>query len=552
MIQLRYYQRDACDAVYDYWSNGGGNPLVEMATGTGKSLVNATLSKELIEFDRNIRILSLVHTRELVRQNASELMSLWPQAPLGINSAGLGMRNRNSQIIIGSIQSLYKCANKLGPRDVIIADECHLWPRDGEGMYRSLLTTLRTIVPDLRVVGLTATGYRLDSGRLDEGKDCIFDETVYQYDLARGVEDGYLSPLISPAMETEIDVSRVKKVLGDFAAKGLEEAASRNDVVDAACDELVRYGHDRRGWLVFCSGVQHAAQVCYALQRRNILCATINGETPSGERDNIIRAFSEGRLRALTNAQVLTTGFNVKHIDLVALLTSTLSTSKYVQMLGRGTRLSPGKNECIVCDFGGNVRRHGPVDAVNVRSKKKGQSLEKTEPSSIRAKLCPSCTVFNTISALTCTNCAYQWPEPPARHGAVVEALPVMMREIVNKWIKVNDILINEHHKEGKPPSMKVIYVCGITTYNEWVCFEHTGVAKGRATAWWRAMGGAVPFPKTTDEAIQRTDELAIAHEIMVIKDGEWWRVLRYRLERDGVVFEVDERLTARMVELTT
>src|SRR5580704_4271205 len=196
MIALRPYQDESVNSVLKYWAEGGGNPLVEMATGTGKSLVIAALAKYLRE-TYSVRVLMLVHTRELVAQNAQALVRAWPGVPLGIYSAGLNKRDTHHPILFGSIQSLYKRGAMLGARDVIMVDECHLIPKDGSGMYRTLLGDLRKQCPDLRVVGFTATPFRLDSGRLDEGKDRLFDKVVYKYDIARGVNDGFLSPLVA-------------------------------------------------------------------------------------------------------------------------------------------------------------------------------------------------------------------------------------------------------------------------------------------------------------------------------------------------------------------
>jgi DNA repair protein RadD len=548
VIEERPYQIEGRDSVFNYWAEGGGNPLVEMATGTGKSVVIGSLTKNLLTTFDGLRVIVLTHVKELVAQDAQAALKVWPQMPFGINSAGLNRRDKHSQVLFASIQSVYRIGDQLGPRDVVIIDECHLLPRDGEGMYRTLLDTLRERVPDLRVVGFTATPYRLDSGRLDEGTGRLFDEVVYSYDLARGVDDGFLSPLIAKATTTEIDTTGVKRSGGEFNESALAFVADRPDVIQGACDEILRHGVDRRAWLAFCTGIEHAEHVRDALRQRGVSCETVSSKTPSGERDRFIRAYKAGQIKCLTNANVLTTGFDAPHVDMIAMLRPTLSTGLYVQTLGRGTRLSEGKRDCLVLDFAGNVRRHGPVDAVVVTKKKvKGGKGEKDEPDQVRAKICPDCQTYNAISALTCICCGFQWPKPEPKHSDRADTEPVMTREIKDKWIAVDDVRIDRHRKFGDgPDSLKVEYVCaGGKTHTEWVCLEHgkASLAYMKATMWWYAMGGQKPAPDI-DNALARGAELHDITGVMIMRDGKYWRVQSRRIkDNDGHEFKIDDKL---------
>lgn len=348
MMELRPYQRAAIDTLWGFWGKGGGNPLVEMATGTGKSVVIATLVRELIETYPDMRVLMLVHVKELVAQNFQALVRTWPQAPAGINSAGLGRRDRFSQVLFASIQSVQRDdCHSIGKRDIVLVDEAHLIPRAGDGMYQKLLGRLRDGVPDMRIAGFTATPYRLDSGRLDRGEGRLFDQIAYSYGIGRGIDDGYLSPLVSKATATALDTRGVARRGGEFVAGALEVAVDKDWITRAAVDEIVTFGADRRSWLVFCSGVRHAAHVAEEIRSRGVSCAAVTGETPSGERDRLIAAFKAGQIRCLTNAMVLTTGFDAPGVDLIAMLRPTLSTGLYVQIVGRGTRLADGKENCI-------------------------------------------------------------------------------------------------------------------------------------------------------------------------------------------------------------
>jgi DNA repair protein RadD len=229
-VSLRDYQTAAKQSVLDYWAAGGGNPLIDMATGLGKSVTLASLTREVLDAYPGLRVLMLVHVAELVLQNSQALLRLWPSAPVGIYSAGLGRRDTSQRIIFASIQSVYRRAKELGAFDLVLIDEAHLVPSAGEGMYRHLLDALREMRPDLRVAGFTATPFRMDTGRLDDGKDRLFDEIVFSYGIGKGIDDGWLSPLVSKSGATEIDVSMVAKRGGEFVSGALEAAAD-DDVV---------------------------------------------------------------------------------------------------------------------------------------------------------------------------------------------------------------------------------------------------------------------------------------------------------------------------------
>lgn len=286
MTTLRPYQSQAIDAVLDYWGNGGGNPLVAMATGTGKSVVIANLVRELHEINPDIRVLMLVHVKELVAQNVQALIRSYPGAQIGINSAGLGRRDKRQPILFASIQSVHRLGpHDIGQRDIVLIDEAHLVPRSGEGMYLSLLDRLRTASPELRVAGFTATPYRMDSGRLDEGDGRLFDDVAFNYGIARGIKDGFLSPLVSKATAAAMDVSGVARRGGEFIAGALEVAVDQDWITRGAVEEMVSLGESRKSWLAFCAGVKHAEHVRDAVRDRGITCEMVTGDTPAGERE---------------------------------------------------------------------------------------------------------------------------------------------------------------------------------------------------------------------------------------------------------------------------
>ena len=553
MFELRPYQQEALAALEKYWSRGGGNPLVVMATATGKSVIIAHLIRDVSQRYPALRVLVVTHTLELVEQDVKHLLALWPDAPIGINSAGIGQREWDVPIIFAGVQSVWRNAGRLGPRHLVLIDEAHLVPHDGDGMYRSLLSELRALAPagGMRIAGFSATPFRLDSGRLDEGEGKIFDDVVFDYDVGRGIREGWLSPLTSKATKIEINVNNVGRRGGEFIAGELERAADDNAVIAAACDEIVARGVDRRSWLVFCCGVLHAHHVCNALRMRGVACQVVTGETPLTEREDSIAMFKAGMVRCLVNVNVLTTGFDAPRIDLLAMLRPTLSTGLYVQMVGRGTRKADGKVNCLILDFAGNCRRHGPVDRVDIKlGAGNGAAVA---PATVRTKTCPDCAEINPLDAAACCCCGYEWPKPKpvAKHATSADAVPILIGERV--WLPVTDVSFHRHYKYGDPdapPSFRADYLCGLSPYAEYVCFERQGYARTCAERWWYALSGSAPVPATVAEALQRQHELDPVVAIAVTRNGRFWNVIDRRVRRpDGSVVEVDRHHRCWVIE---
>ncbi len=527
-LQLRPYQRDAVDALFAYWRQGKGNGLLVLPTGAGKSLVLASLSKRLLTDYPTLRIAIVTHVRELIAQNYQELLRLWPQAPAGIYSAGVGRRDAHSQILFCGIQSVWNKVDLLGSFDVLLVDEAHLIPANTATTYGRFIARLKEETPDLRVVGLTATPFRLDSGRLDRGKDRIFDDIVYEANVADLIEQGYLSPLISKATAQKLDVSGVHKRGGEYIPGALEIAVDKDWITRAAVDEMARFGAERKAWLAFCAGVKHCASVRDAVRAANFTCEMVTSDTPKSERDRIISQFRQGQIRCLTSVGVLGTGFNVPHVDMIALLRPTNSAGLYIQQVGRALRLAPAKENALILDFAGLVKKHGPIDTVTVSSA--ASAKDGDAETRVLAKECPNCATLAALNARQCPSCAYQWPEreAPPKHEATADAVSTILSKGAPAWSAVDRVRYYVHRKENSPDSLRVEYDCGFTTHKEWVCFSHSGFARSKAEVWWRARS-ATPIPSRTDDALRRVGELRAPIEIQVRPSGRYFEIVGRR-----------------------
>lgn len=510
-----------------WFEQNSGNPLIVLPTGTGKALLCAELARIACAYP-NTRVLIVTHVQELVQQNFEEMIALWPQCPAGIYSASLGRRDLGRRVTFCSIQSVFRKWDKLPKPDIIIIDEAHLIPRKSETMYGKFLTSMKLLNPHVRVIGLTATPFRMDSGRLDQGEARIFDAISYEYAIGQAIADGFLAPLVARDPKMHLDTEGVGSRGGEFIPGELQAAVDTDPLNRAAVEEAILHGADRRGWLFFCSGVQHSEHVASLLQQRGVAAAAISAETDKDVRASTIAAFKAGRIRALCSMNILTTGFNAPHVDLIAMLRPTKSVSLYIQMAGRGTRPAPGKTNCLVLDFAGNVKRFGPIDSVNVKEPGEGGG-------DAPYRICPQCETILHAAAQTCTNCGHVFPKPELKIAARSSTDPLLSIDVKDaEWVPIHSISYMRHEKNDKPVSLRVGYYeedALEAAYSEWVCFEHPvgSFPRKKAGTWWLARGGAIPVPATVAEAISRKGELRPSAEIMVKKNGRYWEVLAHR-----------------------
>jgi DNA repair protein RadD len=518
---LRPYQADAIDGIYDYFAVKAGHPIVVIPTAGGKSLVMAAFIRGVLQQWPDQRIVVVTHVKELITQNYSELMSIWPEAPAGIYSAGLGRRQIMARVLFAGIQSIHRLAYAVQQADIVLVDEAHLIPRKSDTMYRGFLKVLAGINPRLKIIGFTATPFRLDSGMLHEGKHALFTDIAFEVSVRELIDQGFLCPLISKSAVTELDVTGVGTSGGEFISSQLQSAVDREEVTRAAVQELVAYGAPRKSWLVFCSGVEHARHVAQAIQAHGITCATVFGNTPAHERDRIIASFKRGEIRALASMGVLTTGFNAPCVDLIAMLRPTKSAGLYIQMAGRGTRLAPEKTDCLVLDFAGNIKRHGPIDEVKPRAPSAGSGAAPIQA-------CPVCGTHTGAAARICPHCGHKFPPPSVTINPAASELPVMSAAAPER-LRVSRVLYSRHEKQGGLPSLRVDYDCGLHRHREWVCFEHDGFPRQKAASWWRHRAPGRPVPATVDEALAQAKHLRVPVEIAVRPDGQYMEVVGAR-----------------------
>ncbi|ELB2051002.1 DEAD/DEAH box helicase [Vibrio parahaemolyticus] len=358
MYTLRPYQADSVKAVIHYFRKHSTPAVIVLPTGAGKSLVIAELARLA-----KGRVLVLAHVKELVEQNHAKYEGYGLKG--AIFSAGLGRKETDQQVVFASVQSVVRNLDSFKNQfSLLVIDECHRVPDDKNSSYQKVITHLRELNPGIKVLGLTATPYRLGMGwiyqyhtrgqvRTEESRffrDCIF-ELPIRYLL----DENFLTPArMMDAPVLSYDFSQLKP-----ANTGRYKEAEMDMVIDKAkratpqiVEQIIQYARERKGVMIFAATIRHAQEIHGLLPEGET--AIVIGDTPTPERDAIIQAFKNREIKYLVNVSVLTTGFDAPHVDLIAILRPTESVSLYQQIVGRGLRLSEGKNECLVLDYAGN------------------------------------------------------------------------------------------------------------------------------------------------------------------------------------------------------
>jgi DNA repair protein RadD len=531
MITLRPYQEDVKTAVYDHLRSRDDNPCAVVPTAGGKTPIMASICKDAVGLWGG-RVLILAHVKELLEQTADKLKVVCPEIGFGIYSAGLKRRDTQNPVIVASIQSVYKRACELDAFNLIMVDEAHLIPLEGDGMYRQFLADAKVINPELRIIGFTATPYRLKTGPICT-PDSFLNHICYEVGVRELIRDGFLCPLISKAGRAKADMSSLHVRGGEFISDEVESLMDQESLVSSAASEIMEYTADRKACLIFSSGVQHGQHIVEVLREEHgVGCGFVCGDTPIPERDATLARFKAGELKYLCNVNVLTTGFDAPHIDCVALVRPTMSPGLYYQMVGRGFRLHPSKENCLVLDFGGNVLRHGPVDDIKVTTTDR---VDGKAP----AKECPSCQAVIAAGFTTCPQCGYVFPPPERQqHDPKASEAGILSGQVSTTKLQVEDVYYGIHTKRGAsedaPRTLRVDYRVGWHEYkSEWVCFEHEGYARQKAIAWWRKRSPD-PVPDNVERAIEIIEggglATTLAIKVRTVAGDPYERIIDYEL----------------------
>jgi len=515
-MELRWYQERARTVCWEWIKKNPGNPVIVLPTGAGKTALAAAQLSDSARWGK--RCLLITHVKELLSQAQGTLEKFGVDA--GIYSAGLGAKDASQQVTLCGIQSVYEQAKLFGHIDLVLVDEAHRVPsKDQGGMYGQFLDDLSTVNPKLRVIGLTATPYRIRKGLICGPCDQNwFQEVAYEVPVNRLIKEKFLCPISSKISKSEIDTQKMKQVSGDFAI-GEQEIAFAVKSEEIIEDMLRRCQiAERKATIVFCAGVDQAKEVRQSLVDRGMACGLITGDTDDDLRDEYIQEFKAGRIPFLINCTVLCEGFDAPNIDCVVLMRATTSPGLYYQMVGRGLRTWFAKSYCLVIDYGQNLDRHGPIDQIVIPAVA-GQAKEK-KPS---IKKCPQCDEALTQNQMKCPACEYTFERGDlweSLNGKPTKAA-VTSDQDEGTWEQIGCITVQPHTKKGGDETTKrtlkvsffnSAFPIGFPVVSAFLCVEHSGFARNKAERVIKKLtqGKMTDIPRDAEECSLRLNELII------------------------------------------
>jgi DNA repair protein RadD len=539
MMVLRPYQEAAVDAIVSA-SLTDRFILLQLSTGGGKTIIFSELIRRWLQ-EYRMRILVLAHRKELIEQAADKLRKVWPKAPIGIACASVSSHADLFQpVVIGSVQTVTNRLGKCPPFHLVIIDEAHrLPPRNKESQYRTLITKMEEYYPQLRVLGVTATPYRLGHGyiygsRCRPGATNWFNKLHFSIRLSDLQEQGYLVPMrAKETVDIDGELRRIRTSGGDWNLGDLSELMSRERHVGSAVHAYREYGEGRWHVVVFCVTIAHAERVRDAFRAAGYDAECVHSEMPMDERARILEAFDAGRLHILCNVGVLTEGWDCTRVDCILLCRPTKSPGLHIQIIGRGLRPHPGKTDLLVLDLSGNMRRHGDLDSPDVSIPKASGNGNDREPVTAPMKTCPACREILPASTMECPECGHLWePEPVNEIND-----PVRMREIkFGPWsMDILSVTPRYHISRAGNPMLKLIISArdkdgGFIPkmfYHFWdIEGRASEYGRQKASAAWKRFGGRDPIPETIQDAIRRFDELAFPTDVIVKQNGKYLNVV--------------------------
>jgi DNA repair protein RadD len=358
MYTLRPYQQEAVDNTIRFFQRKREPAVIVLPTGAGKSLVIAELAKIA-----KGRVLVLAHVKELVEQNYQKYISY--QLEAGIFSASLGQKDSKQKAIFGSIQSVARAPDDFFQEfSLLIIDECHRVSEEGSTQYQEVIQKLKERSPNLCILGLTATPYRLglgwiyeysQAGEIKSEQKRFFKQCVFELPLSFMIKNKFLTPPVKVDIPvTCYDFSELTDKNRMYTQSEVEELLKNQKrltplIVNNIVDITERF--HRQGVMIFSATVKHAEEILSYLPTGE--ARLVLGDTEIDERNTIVEDFKNKKFKYLVNVSVLTTGFDAPHVDVIAILRPTESNGLYQQIVGRGLRLGPEKTDCFILDYTG-------------------------------------------------------------------------------------------------------------------------------------------------------------------------------------------------------
>ena len=513
MLILRPYQIEALAAIMADLGEGPA-VLLQAPTGSGKTIIFAEVIRRWLELHPEGRATVVAHRQELITQARDKIVKVWPEGArrIGLACASLGAVDVRPPVVIGSVQTLARRRLMESEHQLLIIDEAHHVPGDHSGgQYHGLIGDLLEKNPGLRVLGVTATPFRLGHGYIygsgaREGN--IFPKLNFRIGLARLMAEGYLAPFRArEGQALGAELGRVKIVRGEYDQRQLNDLLLRRVHIESAVAAYEKYGEGRSKVLVFAVSIEHAKKLAEAFNRAGHRAAAVHSRM-SG-RAEILADFEAGGLKVLVNIGVLTEGWDSPAVDLILLCRPTRSAALFVQMIGRASRPHPGKKDFLVLDLAENFRTHGdPAEPRVVVPAGGGPAPWKS---------CPNCRALLAASRMSCPDCGHKWEVVLVDVSQAPALAKVKLKNFADRILGWSgDIRLSPLGRRMLVLSLRCEQAGDV---EKWLDLEGNSsrLEQSQARALWAGLSGGRKPPDTLDEAVGRLEELNIPEAVTVI-----------------------------------
>lgn len=509
-------------------------------TITHNTVIFSEIIKRWMTAYPKMSIAVIAHRQELVSQAADKLFQVWPEGRnhVGVACASLGRVKTNRPVIIGSVQTLSasrRLARLADPVHMLIIDEAHhIPPIETGGQYHTLISHLREINPRMRVLGVTATPFRLNHGYI-YGSECrkgcsnLFDALDHKIGLDDLTAAGYLAPRQEMEKSIGADLKSVRTSKGEYDSSDLNSLMIRSVYIQGAVEAYRKYGQDRNKVLVFAVSIEHAKLLAEEFSRSGYEACAVHSLMNKSARRSVLNRFDNGTLRILINVEILTEGWDSPRINAVLMCRPTQSPGLFVQMIGRGTRLAPDKKDLLVLDLVENYLRHGDPDnpIVEVPAVRAAKTKNKKTK-----RVCPLCGAMVPYTQPECPECHWSFGQ-----GELMDTSEgdVVMAKVAG-GSKDGQSRVLKWDAEGKV-SFSGNYMLVLEAQcrpgglvKHWMDIEGAASDYGRTKAqklWYSLSGGQRP-PATVREAEMRTSELKMPKRITLVRKNGYKNIKEF------------------------
>lgn len=540
---LRDYQKECLATIW------GALPteetiLIQAATGAGKTIIFCSLVQKLLAKWPNIRTGILAHRRELITQARDKMLSVWPEAHIGLACASTGDKiSTDAPITIASIQTMANRAHETAPFQVIIVDEAHrIPPINRKNQYSKWIDTMRQYNPEVRIIGFTATPFRLGHGYI-YGSICkpdnknLFPDLYYRIGIRKLQDAGYLAPFRAKAMaDIGEALKSVKTSGGEYQAADLSATMSGLVHIGSAVKAFEEHAKNRKHVLIFAVTIHHAEVLATAFRAAGYKAVCIHSDMPGAQQQLFLKGFDAGHYQIMINVGMLTEGWDSPRIDCIMMCRPTKSPALFVQMTGRGLRTCEGKKDVLILDLANNFREHGHPDEPDIQIP--GRSKE-PDPIKRSLKECLECGELIPVQVKTCPECG------ASQHN---EKTPIDSRVELQdlSFEPERTVAAIKHAQAYAFTSKKGNYMLrlemelaeggedNIVTFkaNHFMDFDGNNQWRYHKTrSLWAQLVGTDP-PGSVDEAEERAGELimSLPDKIGMIKKGKFWNIERWKV----------------------